>query len=299
MSTHGIILNMSATITIITGPTAIGKSAYALSHAEKSDAEIISADSMQVYHHMDIGTAKPSPEELRRVPHHLINIIDPDQPFSVADFVDRFKEVSDALDKNRKPYIIVGGTGLYLRALMEGFSFPKAKPDSAVRLSLEQEAKEKGSSWLHERLQTLDSVTAKRLHPNDRFRLIRALEVVLTTGKPLSEQQKKGEPLLKNYRLVCLTAPREVIYEKINHRVDQMFEQGLIEEVQKLLAMGYNKNLTALQALGYKETIAYLEGQYNKAALIELIKQKTRNFAKRQLTWFKSFNDVEYVEVAN
>ncbi len=288
---------MTTPILIITGPTAIGKTAYALQCAEEQGADIISADSMQVYRYMDIGTAKPTLAELARVPHHMIDIVAPDQPFNVTEFVSRFTSVREELISRGRPFIVVGGTGLYLRALIEGLSFPEAPPDMALRAQLEREAAEQGSSYLHDRLKALDPAAAERLHPNDHFRLTRALEVVITTGKPLGVQQKKGVPLISSYRLVCLTAPRETIYERIDRRVDMMFEQGLIEEVQKLLSMGYNKYLTSLQALGYKETIEYLDGALTKDALIERIKRKTRNFAKRQLTWFRSFEGVVWQEI--
>jgi tRNA dimethylallyltransferase len=285
------------TIIVITGATAIGKTSYAIRYAEEQAAEIISADSMQVYRHMDIGTAKPSPAELQRVPHHLVNIIDPDTPFSVADYVERFKEVKLLLEKQGKNYLVVGGTGLYLRALLEGFNFPSAVPDNELRQELQDGVKKHDANWLHNKLKELDPATAERLHPNDHFRLIRALEVVTATGKPLAEQQQKRTPLVGNYRLLCLTAPREVIYERINRRVDEMFSRGLVEEVQKLLAMGYNKNLMSLQALGYKETIEHLAGKYGRDELIELVKKRTRNFAKRQMTWFRSFRGLEYIEI--
>jgi len=286
-------------ILIITGPTAIGKSAYALKKAQELNGEIISADSMQVYRHMDIGTAKPAPVELQKVPHHLIDIIEPDEPFSVADYLERFKAAKADIEKKKKLPIIVGGTGLYLNALLKGFSFPVLPAQPQLREKLRKEAEEQGWEVLYQRLQKVDPATAARLHPNDHFRIMRALEVATASGKPLSAQQKKGEPLLgEGARLICLIADRNVVYQRINERVERMIAGGLIEEVQKLLAMGYNKNLNSLQALGYKETIEYLEGSYNKEELTEQIQKRTRNFAKRQMTWFRSFKDVEYVEVA-
>lgn len=284
-------------ILMITGPTAIGKTTYAINHAIQYGMEIISADSMQVYRYMDIGTAKPSHEELRKAHHHLIDIIEPDTPFSVADYLERFKEVAKQLDSQNKQYLVVGGTGLYLRALMEGFSMPDVQPDTALRAQLQRDAEKHGGNWLHDKLQGLDKYAAERLHPNDHFRIIRALEVVIKTGKPLAAQQKKGDPVLKNVRMQCLTADRQVIYDRIEKRVDDMFERGLIEEVQNLLAKGYNKRLTSLQALGYKETIEHLDGKYTKRELIDLVKKKTRNFAKRQMTWFRSFRNVEWIPI--
>lgn len=285
-------------VLLISGPTAIGKTTYAVNKAKELKGEIISADSMQIYRHMDIGTAKPTIKELATVPHHLINIVDPDQPFSVADFVGEFKKAKSKIEKNNKIPIVVGGTGLYLNALIKGFNFPVLPAQPQVRQRLRQEANEQGGRVLHDRLKKVDPVAATRLHPNDHFRVIRALEVAMTTGKPLSAQQKKGEPILEGkYQFQCLTAPREVIYHRIEERVDKMISEGLIEEVQKLMGMGYNKNLTSMQALGYKETIEYLEGKYNKEELIDIIKKKTRNFAKRQMTWFRSFKNIEWINV--
>ncbi len=285
-------------ILIITGPTAIGKSAYAIEQATKLNGEIISADSMQIYRHMDIGTAKPSKEEMSLVPHYLIDIIDPDEPFSVADFIQHFKAAKATIEAKGKLPIIVGGTGLYLNALLRGFGLPIVPPQLRLRKELREEAEKLGGQVLHERLQKLDAITAARLHPNDHFRVIRALEVVMTTGRPIAEQQKRGEPLIGGpYRLLCLTAERELIYTRINERVDKMLKAGLILEVQNLLAMGYNKNINAFKALGYKETIEYLDGQHTEDELAELIKQKTRNFAKRQLTWFRSFKNIEWVTI--
>ncbi|MFC1517065.1 tRNA (adenosine(37)-N6)-dimethylallyltransferase MiaA [Candidatus Margulisiibacteriota bacterium] len=284
-------------ILLITGPTAIGKSTYAVEQSLKLDGEIISADSMQIYRHMDIGTAKPTKKELQQVPHHLIDIVDPEQPFSVSNYVEKFKEAKATIESKGRLPIVVGGTGLYLTALLKGFRFPVLPAQPQIRQRLREEANAQGGQVLHDRLKKIDPVSAARLHPNDHFRVIRALEVGMISGKPLSAQQKKGDPILDQYRLQCLTAPREVIYRRIEERVDKMIQDGLIEEVQKLLAMGYNKNLTALKALGYKEVIEHLAGKYTKEELEGLIKQRTRNFAKRQMTWFRSFKNIEWIDI--
>lgn len=274
----------------IIGPTAIGKTEYALKLAREINAEIISADSMQVYRTMDIGTAKPSVSEQQLIPHHLIDICNPDDRFTVVDFVQQVGRLVPEIESRGKRVLIVGGTGLYLNSLFSGLCFTGATADSNLREELYCESAE----TLHKRLANIDPVAAVNIHPHNKKRVIRALEVFQLTGLPMSEQLFKT-PLYDSYDIIGLECERPLLYEKINQRVEQMFEKGLLEEVQGLITKGYDKNLPSLQALGYKETLVYLEGLIaSKAELVAIIQQRTRNFAKRQLTWFRKFENVKW-----
>jgi tRNA dimethylallyltransferase len=276
---------------IILGPTAAGKTALGIELAKKLGGEIISADSMQVYRGMDIGTAKPTMEERQGIPHHLIDIKDPDESWTVSDFVERANGLTGSLAHP----IIVGGTGLYLWSLLEGFSFPITPADKELRDKLEKES----LAELYSRLSTVDPGAAKKIHPNDQKRIIRALEVFELTGKPISQLQKTGSRangLTGEQIIIGLNLPKDTLYERINQRVDSMLEKGLIDEVKGLLAKGYSKALPSFQALGYKEVVEYLDGKWNKEQMIEELKKRTRNFARRQMTWFKRFKNVRWVE---
>ncbi len=282
---------------ILLGPTAVGKSKLAVDLAKQINGEIISADSMQVYRGMDIGTAKPTLEERQGVPHHLIDIRNPDEEWTVSDFVEQANRISGDLVTRGETPIIVGGTGLYLWALLEGFSFPITPADKELREKLEREQ----LSNLYSRLSAIDAEAARKIHPNDRKRIIRALEVYELTGKPISELQKKqlgDSPHLSvgnnHYSLIGINLPREEIYERINRRVDDMIAQGLSEEVKGLLAKGYSKDLFSFQALGYKEVVEYLDGKWTREQMIEELKKRTRNFARRQMTWFRRFKNVKW-----
>lgn len=275
---------------IILGPTATGKTKLSIDLAKKSGGEIISADSMQVYRGMDIGTAKPTIEERQGITHHLIDVRNPDESWTVSDFIN---ECGKLIPQLKNP-IIVGGTGLYLWSLLEGFSFPITPADKEIRARLESIP----TSTLYAQLSAIDPDAAAKIHPNDKKRIIRAIEVFELTGKKISEMQKyRLEPSRpagtgSKYLLVGLNLPREILYERINQRVDSMIEKGLIDEVRGLLAKGYNKDLPSMQALGYKEVIDHLDGKYSKAEMIEELKKRTRNFARRQMTWFRRFNNV-------
>jgi len=285
-------------VLFIIGPTAVGKSKLAIELANKLDGEIISADSMQVYFGMDIGTAKPSREELEEVPHHLINIIPPDKPWSVSDFVSNAKSMIEDIIKRKKLPIVVGGTGLYLNALIEGYSFPEIKKDAQVRLKLEHEAKVFGSLHLYERLKKIDPDSANSIHYNDAKRIIRALEVYALTGHPMSQLKSKDEEGL-NFKPVTigLDLDRHELYKRIEARVDDMLAKGLIDEVKGLIKEGYDPKLTSMQAIGYKEVAEHLHGKYTYDELVNILKQNTRNFAKRQMTWFRRFKDVNWFDV--
>jgi tRNA dimethylallyltransferase len=280
----------------IVGPTAVGKTDIAIEYALRTGAEVISGDSMQVYRGMDIGTAKPSAAEQRGVPHHLIDIRDPDQPFSVADFQSLVDQAVAQIEGRGRPALLVGGTGLYVRAVLRAYSFKAMAGDPALRRELNRLEDEQGPGYLHGRLTAIDPVAAARLHPNDRRRLIRALEVWEREGLPISATQfaRDAQPRY-DYALIGLTGPRDWIYRRIDQRVDQMLEAGWVEEVRSLHSR-YDWHLPALQALGYREIGLLLRGRLTYEEMRELIKRNTRRFAKRQLTWFRHEPDLRWVE---
>jgi tRNA dimethylallyltransferase len=284
---------------ILAGPTAVGKTAVALELAERIGAEVIALDSMTLYRRMDIGTAKPTAEERARVPHHLLDIIEPHEEYSLAEYVAAAAAACrEILARGRVP-LFVGGTGLYLRGVLRGvFEGPAADWD--LRRRLEDVAVAEGDHALHARLAAVDPVSAARLHPNDRRRVIRALEVFELTGRPLSEQQDQP-PRPHDERsahVYWLSAPRDWLYERINQRVETMFAAGLLDEVRALLADPRGLGRTAGQALGYKETIDHLEGRCSLAAAIESIQTRTRQFAKRQHTWFRNLGECVPFEIS-
>jgi len=294
-----IVDNNSNKKIVVLGPTSVGKSALGIVLAEKLNGEIISLDSMQIYKWMDIGTAKPSAEELAAVPHHLIDCIPLNEKSDVASFITKAKEIeSEILSRNAIP-ILVGGTAMYIKAFVDGlFEGPKSSPE--IREKFTSIANEKGSEFLHrELLSPIDPITAKKIHPNDLFRIIRAIEVYELTGKPISAQQTQWNQNNKSteYKLIGLTMPRELLYKKIEERVDKMINSGLVDEVKKLKSLGIEKNKTAAQAIGYKELLAHINGEYSLERAIELIKRNTRRFAKHQLTWFRKDERIEWFDV--
>jgi tRNA dimethylallyltransferase len=282
----------------ITGPTAVGKTAIGLALAEKIEAEIVSMDSMAVYRGMDIGTAKPTPDERHRVPHHLIDIAEPDQDFSLAQYVDAAQRVAHEIVSRGRKAVFVGGTPLYLKGLLRGiFEGPPA--DWEFRRALMAMADTHEPNWLHERLKTVDPVAAARLHVNDTRRLIRALEVFEKLGKPISELQQqfeRGTPAAA-CRVFVIDRPKEELHARIDHRVEAMFTDGLVNEVRRLLENPRGLGKTALQAVGYAEVIDYLAGKHDLAAAIEQVKTHTRQLAKRQSTWFRSLSECRYVPI--
>jgi tRNA dimethylallyltransferase len=283
----------------IVGPTAVGKTEIAIQLAQHLDAEIVSLDSRQIYRGMDIGTAKPTPDQRQAVPHHLIDCVDVDQPFSVAEY-QRLADTAIAEIRERgKRTMAVGGAGLYFRGIIDGlFDGPGA--DAEIRAKLQREADEHGNVALHERLRRCDPETANRVHPNNLVRVIRALEIYELTGKPISslqQQWKMNEPRYL-FRAFGLNMPREVLYRRIEERVDRMVEAGLIEEVKGLLDQGYPRNCVAMQSFGYKELIDYLDGKRTLDEAIALLKQNTRRFAKRQLTWFRNDPRIEWLDTS-
>lgn len=270
---------------VILGPTAVGKTAVAIKVAQRLQGEIISADSMQVYRHLDIGTAKPSLEERQGIPHHLIDVVDPDEDFNVARFQAEVKRlVPEIIARGHLP-LLVGGTGLYIRAVVDNYDFSPGGADPEFRSRLKARAAQEGPERLYAELRELDQAAAERIQPTDVRRIIRALEVKHLTGRRISEQGK-GPPLYKVLQ-IGLIRERRRLYEAINARVDEQLARGLITEVRWLLAQGYPMTLPAFQALGYKELIPYLLGTATLEEAINTLKRETRRYAKRQLTWFR------------
>jgi tRNA dimethylallyltransferase len=288
---------MKSRVLVICGPTASGKSDLALRLAHSLDGEIINADSMQVYRGMDIGTAKPSAEQRAEIPHHLIDVADPDQSFSAADFAEAAEAAIRDIGSRGKRAIVVGGTGLYIRALLKGLVDSPAGTEE-VRQELQTEARQRGNPAMLEELRQVDPELAERIHPNNMVRIIRALEVFRTTGIPLSRYQQEHGFSGQHYRSlqIGIRVERQLLYDRIDGRVNQMLEQGLLQEVQQLLNAGYGTESKALRAIGYKELIAHLDGEYGLDEAIRLIKRDTRHYAKRQLTWFNADKDILWLE---
>ncbi|MBN1393729.1 MAG: tRNA (adenosine(37)-N6)-dimethylallyltransferase MiaA [Pirellulales bacterium] len=292
----------------LSGPTASGKSAAGVELAKRIDAEIISLDSMTLYRGMDLGTAKPTAEQRRAVPHHLIDAIEPWEEYSLAKYLAESKRIAEEISARGKRVLFVGGAPLYLKGLLRGiFEGPPA--DWTLRRRLAEQARENGGDWLHRRLREVDPISAERLHPNDARRIIRALEVFEKTGRPISALQRQfevGRPAEK-CRVFVLDWPRGELYARIERRVDEMFAAGLVEEARGLLshgplsrkrASGDSISRTARQAVGYREVIEHLEGRRGLADTIELVKRHTRQLAKRQTTWFRRLSECRFVAVS-
>ena len=282
---------------ILTGPTAVGKTKASIGLAKAVDGEIISADSMQVYRHMDIGSAKIKPEEMEGIPHHLIDVLEPDDEFHVVKFQQLAKKAMRKIWERGHIPIVTGGTGFYIQALLYDIDFDENEKEDACRKELEAYAREHGAEALHEKLALVDPASAEMIHPNNIKRVIRALEFYEQTGKRISEhnetQRQRESPYAFAY--FVLTDDRAHLYERINRRVDQMIEEGLVNEVQALKDKGYTKQLVSMQGLGYKEILDYLDGNCTLEEAIYTIKRDTRHFAKRQLTWFKRERDVIWI----
>lgn len=281
----------------IVGPTASGKTTLSILLAEKLHGEIISADSRQIYRLLNIGTAKPAPEELKRIRHHFIDIFDPDQEYNAAEYGQHAREkIEKLLQQGVKP-IIIGGSGLYIRAIIDGF-FDGPGKDPEIREKLEREAKESGAQLLFEKLKRVDPVSAAKMDATKVRRVVRALEVYYATGKPISDlhsiQESKASFEVLQYGLEW---ERRTLYDRINQRVDEMVEKGLVEEVRELIARGYLSGMNALNTVGYKEAFDFIEGKLTKEEMVRLIKQNTRHFAKRQLTWFRADKRIRWITV--
>ena len=284
---------------ILAGPTAVGKTSLSIRLAKETGGEIISADSMQVYRHMDIGSAKIMKEEMEGVPHYLVDVLEPEEEFNVVRFQQMAKEAAERIWEKGKIPLVVGGTGFYIQALLYDIDFTENDGDESYRRQLEQKASdEEGASELYEMLKAVDLKAAQEIHPRNIKRIVRALEFYHQTGKKISEhnetQRQKMSPY--NYAYFVLTDERGRLYERIDRRVDLMMEQGLLDEVRYLKKRGVRKDSTAMQGLGYKELYAYLEGEYPLDEAVRIIKRDTRHFAKRQLTWFKRERDVIWAD---
>jgi len=289
----------SRTIIIVAGPTAVGKTKYAIEIAKAFQGEIISADSMQIYKYMDIGSAKPSKEELAQAKHYLVDEIDPRVDFSAAEYQLLAKNYIEKVFQENKTPIVSGGTGLYLNSLIYDMNFSVMPKQDRFRKELEQEAKRYGNVHVHSRLKTLDPAAAERIHPNNLKKVIRAIEVFETTGEGIREFQESFIPT-KDYDcvLIGLTRDREELYRRIDIRVDHLMEAGLVEEIESLLEKGLTEDSISMKGIGYKEVISYLHGEYDLAEAVRLVKQNTRRYAKRQMTWLRRYQDMNWFNLS-
>lgn len=289
---------MNNPLIILTGPTAAGKTKLSIALAKAVNGEIISADSMQVYRHMDIGSAKIRPEEMQGVKHYLVDILEPTEDFNIVLFQKYAKQaITEIYEKGKIP-IIVGGTGFYIQSVLYNIDFQESNEDTALRAELEQLARERGVEYLHNMLRECDPGAAQEIHANNVKRVIRAIEFYRQTGRKISDHNAAEREKKSAYdsRYFVLTDKRERIYENIDRRVDMMIEEGLVDEVRQLLDMGCRRDSTAMQGLGYKEIISYLAGEITLEEAVYIIKRDTRHFAKRQLTWFRRERDVIWIE---
>ncbi|RHV52427.1 tRNA (adenosine(37)-N6)-dimethylallyltransferase MiaA [Lachnospiraceae bacterium OM04-12BH] len=285
-------------LVILTGPTAVGKTALSIKLASEIGGEIISADSMQVYRQMDIGSAKIKPEEMGGIPHHLIDILEPEEEFNVCLFEKLALEAMEQIYERGHIPVVVGGTGFYIQALLYQIDFTEEETDTAYRDKLWQLGEEKGNHYLHELLRKVDPESAEEIHENNRKRVIRALEFYENCGKPISTHNKEQRQKTSAYNscYFVLTDDRKKLYERIESRVDQMLSKGLVDEVRTLKERGCNASMVSMQGLGYKEILEYLDGRCSLLEAVEKIKKETRHFAKRQLTWFRREKDVIWID---
>lgn len=289
---------MKKPLVILTGPTAVGKTKASIGLAKAIGGEIISADSMQVYKQMDIGSAKIKPSEMDGIPHYLVDILEPDEEFHVVLFQQMAKQAIQKIYEKGKIPILVGGTGFYIQAVLYDIDFSENEKDTSYREELEKLAQTKGAEYLHDRLREVDEKSAQDIHANNVKRVIRALEYFHQTGEKISEhneeQRKKVSPY--NFSYFVLNDERAHLYEKINLRVDQMINEGLVREVQSLKEKGYTRDMVSMQGLGYKEMLDYLDNKCSLEEAVEIIKRDTRHFAKRQITWFKRESNVTWID---
>jgi tRNA dimethylallyltransferase len=292
-------LSETSKLIVLIGPTAVGKTKMSIELAKAFNGEIISGDSMQIYRTLDIGTAKIKPSEMEGIPHHLIDIKDPHESFSVAEFQELVRaKINDIIQRGKQP-IIVGGTGLYIQSVLYDYQFSEAPSDEEFRISMEKVAYEKGNQYVHEQLITIDPESAQRLHPNNVRRVIRALEVYHCTGKTITEMQKSQSPrMLYSAAMIGLTMERERLYQRINKRVDIMIDEGLINEVEGLYQTDL-RNCQSIQGIGYKELYEFFDGDLSLQEAIDNLKQNSRRYAKRQLTWFRNKMNVEWFDMTD
>ena len=293
-------MNEKHKVIVICGPTASGKTALSIELAKKINGEIVSADSMQIYKDMDIGTAKPTKQEMGEIKHYLLDFVSPEDRYSVAQYKQDAKKAIKEIINKRKTPIIVGGTGLYVDSLIYEIEYNDIKLDEEYRKKLEKIAEEQGLEELYKKAVEIDPEAMKKISQNDKKRIMRVLEIYHSTGKTKTEQEKESRknPVEYDYRVFAINWDREILYQRINKRVDIMVEQGLIEEVKEILNK-YDKFPTAMQGLGYKEVVDYLNGIYTKEEMIEKIKLETRRYAKRQLTWFRKNKQTIWLEGTN
>lgn len=289
---------MKKPLIVLTGPTAVGKTKLSISLAKAVGGEIISADSMQVYRYMDIGSAKIRPEEMEGIPHYLVDELLPEEEFHIVKFQEMAKKAMEQIYQKGKIPILVGGTGFYIQAVTRDIDFTQASQEDYYREELEQLAAEKGPSCLHHMLEKVDPKSAEEIHENNVKRVIRALEFYHQNGSPISAHNEVQKLRQSPYNLAyfVLNAPRELLYQRIDARVEEMVREGLLEEVKKLKDMGYHRGMVSMQGLGYKEMLSYLEGEYSFEEAVRILKRDTRHFAKRQLTWFRREPEVCWVE---
>lgn len=286
-------------LVVVVGPTAVGKTDIGIKVAKQINGEIISADSMLVYKNMNIGTAKPSYEEMEGVPHHLIDIVDPFYSFSTSDFKERAEAaIAEIYAKDKLPFV-VGGTGLYVNSIINNYDFTPAAKDLEYREQLRELADKNGIPFLHNKLKEIDPASFDRIHPNDFKRISRALEVYHFSGKTITYYQEESKKVPQKYdlRIIGLTIDRALLYNRIDKRVDLMIEKGLVDEVKMLKGMGCNETHTSMQGLGYKEILKYLDGEYTLDYAIYKIKLETRHFAKRQISWFKRDERIKWFNI--
>ncbi len=286
-------------VIVIAGPTASGKTGLSIELAKLINGSIVSADSMQIYRHMDIGTAKPDEKEREGIRHYMIDEVDPDENYSVARYCENALEYISAIIRDGGRPIITGGTGLYINSLVYNINFSETICDEELRAKLKKEAEEKGNRHLYEKLLELDTEAASKIHENDVKRVIRAIEVYTHTQRPISEHVKLSrlEPAPYRYIVFGLNWDRKKLYRRIEERVDKMLEAGLTDEVKRLIEMGYDKGSTAMQAIGYKEIAGYLKGEYSLEEAVYILKRDTRRYAKRQLTWFRRMREIKWLDM--
>lgn len=291
--------NKKKPMIILTGPTAVGKTDLSIQLAKAINGEIISADSMQVYRHMDIGSAKVTPEEMDGVPHHLIDVLEPEEEFNVVVFQKLAKEALTGIYERGHIPIIVGGTGFYIQALLYDIDFTENDGDTAIRMELEKLAQTQGAGCLHQMLQEIDPESAAAIHQNNVKRVIRAIEFYRQTGKKISlhNEQEREKQSPYQFLYYVLDTDRKTLYERIDRRVDLMMEHGLVDEVKHLADMGCTRDMVSMQGLGYKEILDYLSGEIPLEEAVYILKRDTRHFAKRQITWFKRERDVRWLEL--